>query len=88
MRNIAKIMLGAASAIALTAGAAAAQDEGWCSDQTIRVFSGGPAGGAFNSIIDRGALQAAADTGANVEIVYSEWDFDKGMSRSMLNFSE
>ena len=77
MRNIAKIMLGAASAIALTAGAAAAQEDGWCSDQTIRVFSGGPAGGAFNSIIDRGALQAAADTGANVEIVYSEWDFDK-----------
>lgn len=77
MRNIAKIMLGAASVIALTAGVAAAQEEGWCSDQTIRVFSGGPAGGAFNSIIDRGALQAAADTGANVEIVYSEWDFDK-----------
>ncbi|KPP88310.1 MAG: ABC-type sugar uptake system substrate-binding component [Rhodobacteraceae bacterium HLUCCA08] len=77
MRNIAKIMLGAASAIALAAGAASAQEDGWCSDQTIRVFSGGPAGGAFNSIIDRGALQAAADTGANVEIVYSEWDFDK-----------
>lgn len=77
MRNIAKIMLGAASAIALTASAAAAQEEGWCSDQTIRVFSGGPAGGAFNSIIDRGALQAAADTGANVEIVYSDWDFDR-----------
>lgn len=77
MRKLAKLMLGAASALALTAGAATAQQEGWCSDQTIRVFSGGPAGGAFNSIIDRGALQAAADTGANVEIVYSEWDFDK-----------
>ena len=77
MRNIAKIVLGGASAIALTASAAVAQEEGWCSGQTIRLFSGGPAGGAFNSIIDRGALQAAADTGANVEIVYSEWDFDK-----------
>jgi simple sugar transport system substrate-binding protein len=77
MRKLAKIMLGAASAFALTAGAATAQEDGWCSDQTIRVFSGGPAGGAFNSIIDRGALQAAVDTGANVEIVYSDWDFDK-----------
>lgn len=77
MRKIAKLMLGAGSVLALTAGAATAQDNGWCSDQTIRVFSGGPAGGAFNSIIDRGASQAAADTGANVEIVYSDWDFDK-----------
>jgi simple sugar transport system substrate-binding protein len=77
MRNLAKILLSAASATALMASAAAAQEDGWCSGQTIRVFSGGPAGGAFNSIIDRGAQQAAADTGANVEIVYSEWDFDK-----------
>ena len=59
------------------AAPASAQEAGWCSDKTIRVFSGGPAGGAFNSIIDRGALQAAEDTGANVQLIYSEWDFDK-----------
>ncbi|MDJ1006360.1 MAG: substrate-binding domain-containing protein [Paracoccaceae bacterium] len=77
MQRFPRILLGAVSAAALLGSAAAAQEAGWCSDQTIRVFSGGPAGGAFNSIIDRGALQAAEDTGANVEIVYSEWDFDK-----------
>jgi simple sugar transport system substrate-binding protein len=69
---------GAAGAIAITAGAALAQDGGkWCSGVNITLFSGGPAGGAFNSIIDRGATQAAADTGANVSIIYSDWDFDK-----------
>ena len=64
MRNIAKIMLGAASAIALSAGAATAQENGWCSDQTIRVFSGGPAGGrgtrfasnAEKGLVGRGEL--------------------------------
>lgn len=40
------------------------------------MFSGGPAGGAFNSIIDKGAMQAAADTGANVQIIYSDWNFE------------
>lgn len=77
MKTIARALAGAASAVALMAGAAAAQTENWCEGQTIRVFSGGPAGGAFNSIIDRGALQAGEDTGANVEIIYSDWDFDR-----------
>lgn len=77
MPRLSKTLAAASSALALLATAAAAQTEGWCSGQTIRVFSGGPAGGAFNSIIDRGAMQAAMDTGATVEIVYSEWDFDK-----------
>ncbi len=77
MRLFGTGLIGAASALALFATAAAAQTEDWCSGKTIRVFSGGPAGGAFNSIIDRGATQAAADTGATVEIVYSDWDFDR-----------
>lgn len=61
------------------AGAVTAQEAtpGWCSGVDITVFSGGPAGGAFNSIIDRGATQAAADTGANVQIIYSDWNFDQ-----------
>ena len=77
MRRLGNGLLGAASALALMATAASAHSEGWCSGKTIRLFSGGPAGGAFNSIIDRGAQQAAADTGATVEIVYSDWDFDR-----------
>jgi len=72
------MMCAAMSALAMAAAPAAAQDgDKWCSGQTIRLFSGGPAGGAFNSIIDRGAMQAAEDTGAEVQIVYSDWDFDR-----------
>ena len=77
MQRLRGLLASGVAAVALLAGEASAQTEGWCSGQTIRLFSGGPAGGAFNSIIDRGAMQAAMDTGATVEIVYSEWDFDK-----------
>jgi len=78
MTNLKNALVGATALLALTAGMANAQDgEKWCSGVDITLFSGGPAGGAFNSIIDRGAMQAAEDTGANVQIIYSEWDFDK-----------
>ena len=77
MKKLVLGMLATVSSMALMIAPAGAQEAGWCSDKTIRVFSGGPAGGAFNSIIDRGALQAAKDTGANVQLIYSEWDFDK-----------
>lgn len=71
-------LLGAATVLALAAGSAAAQDGAkWCAGVNITLFSGGPAGGAFNSIIDRGAMQAAEDTGANLSIIYSDWDFDR-----------
>ncbi len=75
MRKFRNSVLLAASGLAMSIGTVWAGD--WCSGQTIRLFSGGPAGGAFNSIIDRGAMQAAEDTGANVQIIYSDWDFDK-----------
>lgn len=78
MTKLTKALVGATSLVAISVGVASAQEGGqWCSGVDITLFSGGPAGGAFNSIIDRGAMQAAADTGANVQIVYSEWDFDK-----------
>ena len=75
MRKFRNSVFLALSGLAMSVGTAWAGD--WCSGQTIRLFSGGPAGGAFNSIIDRGAMQAAEDTGANVQIIYSDWDFDK-----------
>lgn len=77
MNNVIKALFGAASALALTAGIAAAEGDQWCSGQNIIVFSGGPSGGTFNSIIDRGANQAAMDTGANVQIIYSDWNFEQ-----------
>jgi simple sugar transport system substrate-binding protein len=75
MRKSFAALLGA-TGMAAMATAAIAQEDGWCAGQDITVFSGGPAGGAFNSIIDKGALQAAADTGANVQIIYSDWNFE------------
>ncbi len=77
MTNVIKALFGAASALALTASIASAEGEKWCSGQNIIVFSGGPSGGTFNSIIDRGANQAAMDTGANVQIIYSDWNFEQ-----------
>ncbi|MBZ0295316.1 MAG: substrate-binding domain-containing protein [Anaerolineae bacterium] len=56
-----------------------AQDSGenWCSDVNIVFFPGGPAGGPFASVVYNGALRAAADLGANVEYVWSDWDPEK-----------
>ncbi len=63
MRKIVGALLGATSLAAVGATAATAQVDGWCAGQDIIVFSGGPAGGTFNSIIDKGALQAATTRG-------------------------
>ncbi len=72
-----RMLAGAGLAVLLGSTAWAQDGEGkWCSGVDITVFSGGPAGGAFNSIIDRGATQAAEDTGANVQLIYSDWNFD------------
>jgi simple sugar transport system substrate-binding protein len=57
---------------ATTAGAEALRDN-WCSDVTIRFFAGGAEGDAFASIVYNGAVQAAHDTGAKVDYVFSGW---------------
>jgi len=54
--------------------APAAQEGGWCSDTNIVFFPGGSPGGGFETVVYNGAVQAAADTGANVEYVWSDWD--------------
>jgi len=54
--------------------APAAQEGGWCSGTNIVFFPGGSPGGGFETVVYNGALQAAADTGANVEYVWSDWD--------------
>ena len=46
----------------------------WCKDVKIRFFSGGAEGDAFGTIVYNGAVQAAKDTGAQVEYVFSGWD--------------
>src|ERR1700736_5501767 len=45
----------------------------WCKDVHIRFFVGGAEGDAFGTIVYNGAKQAAADTGAQVDYVFSGW---------------
>src|SRR5512144_3348362 len=56
------------------AAAPAAATGGWCSGTKIVFFPGGTPGGGFETVVYNGALQAAADTGADVEYVWSDWD--------------
>ncbi len=66
-----------AAAFTLTnAPSAPAAGSGWCSKVKISYFKGG-ASDAFSDILEKGARTAAADTGANVTIIGSGWDFPK-----------
>jgi len=67
----------AATVPATTEGGAPAAEGGWCSGTNIVFFPGGSPGGGFETVVYNGALQAAADTGANVEYVWSDWDAAK-----------
>jgi len=57
-----------------TEGAAPAAEGGWCSDTNIVFFPGGSPGGPFATVVYNGAVAAAADLGANVEYVWSDWN--------------
>ena len=57
-----------------TEGAAPAAEGGWCSDTNIVFFPGGSPGGPFAQVVANGAVAAAADLGANVEYVWSDWN--------------
>jgi simple sugar transport system substrate-binding protein len=72
------LLTGVASAtvllsLATPANAQALRDK-WCKDVHIRFFVGGAEGDAFGTIVYNGAVQAAADTGAQVDYVFSGWD--------------
>ena len=57
-----------------TEGAAPAAEGAWCSDTDIVFFPGGSPGGPFATVVYNGALAAAADLGANMEVVWSDWN--------------
>lgn len=57
-----------------TEGAAPAAQGGWCGDTDIVFFPGGSPGGPFATVVYNGAVAAAADLGANVEYVWSDWN--------------
>ncbi len=69
------------SAPAATEGAAPAAGTNWCSNTKIVFFPGGTPGGGFEQVVYNGALAAAADTGAQVEYVWSDWDPAKMISQ-------
>ena len=64
----------AATEPSTTQGAAPAATGGWCSGTKIVFFPGGSPGGGFETVVYNGAVQAAADTGADVQYVWSDWD--------------
>ena len=64
----------APSAPTATTGAAPAQTANWCSGVKIVFFPGGTPGGGFEQVVYNGAVQAAKDTGADVQYVWSDWD--------------
>jgi simple sugar transport system substrate-binding protein len=76
------MLLSATAALAVTvfavgnASAEALRDE-WCKDVKIRFFVGGAEGDGFGVIVYNGAVQAAHDTGAQVEYVFSGWNSEK-----------
>jgi len=57
-----------------TQGGAPAAGTNWCSGVKIVFFPGGTPGGGFEQVVYNGALQAAKDTGADVQYVWSDWD--------------
>jgi simple sugar transport system substrate-binding protein len=81
-RNLGKLVsvvaMAAASVVAVhsTASAEALRDK-WCGGVKIRFFVGGAEGDAFASIVYNGAVQAAADTGADVDYIFSGWSSEK-----------
>src|SRR5689334_20304814 len=50
---------------------------GWCKGVNIVMFPGGTPGGAFESVVYNGALQATADLGPTTQYVWSDWSVDK-----------
>lgn len=62
--------------VATSASAQTLRDD-WCSDVQIRFFAGGAEGDAFASIVYNGAVQAAQDTGADVDYIFSGWSSER-----------
>lgn len=74
LKSLAAVALASVSIASMaTAASAEALRDNWCSDVKIRFFAGGAEGDAFASIVYNGAVQAAHDTGAQVDYVFSGW---------------
>jgi simple sugar transport system substrate-binding protein len=75
-----KVLLFAASAIALLASSLPAQAEArekWCKGAHLRFFVGGAEGDSFGTIVYNGAKQAERDLGPTVDYIFSGWDVER-----------
>lgn len=78
LKSIVSVTLATIAISAVTSPASAqALRDNWCSDVKIRFFAGGAEGDAFASIVYNGAVQAAKDTGAQVDYIFSGWSSEK-----------
>src|SRR5271166_1776387 len=75
--TVALVVAGAALLGASSAADAAALRDKWCSKVHLRFFVGGAEGDAFGTIVYNGARQAANDTGAQVDYVFSGWQNER-----------
>jgi simple sugar transport system substrate-binding protein len=71
---VAALLVGGGNGQAAPSASAAPAAGKWCTGQKIVFFPGGPAGAVFAVNVYNGAKQAAADLGANVRYVWSNWD--------------
>jgi simple sugar transport system substrate-binding protein len=62
-------------------GAPAAEEEQLCTGVDIVFFPGGPPGGPFGTVVYNGAVAAASDLGANMEVYWSDWNPEKMVSQ-------
>lgn len=77
IRAISTLAIMAAGLAMATPAQAQALRTDWCKDVNIRFFVGGAEGDAFGSIVYNGAKQAAEDTGANVDYIFSGWQIER-----------
>jgi simple sugar transport system substrate-binding protein len=75
--RLAALAVAALASGAIAPAQAAGPTDKWCSNVKIRFFVGGAEGDAFGTIVYNGARQAAADTGAKVDYVFSGWQNEK-----------
>lgn len=76
-KTLAAALFATASIFSAATASAETLRDNWCADVNIRFFAGGSEGDAFASIVYNGARQAAKDTGANVDYVFSGWSAEK-----------
>jgi simple sugar transport system substrate-binding protein len=67
--------------LVVLAGEEAAAAEQLCTGVDIVFFPGGPPGGPFGTVVYNGAVAAASDLDANMEVFWSDWNPEKMVSQ-------